>query len=86
MKVDKKTLNFIPGINSYYCMVRMHHVHAIKKFIYNFYWAVSTTCRSVYSHVISMHSGGYRRVAMVSTEPPSENSARPKFIDESSCG
>ena len=31
-------------------------------------------------------SGGYRGVAMVSAETPSENSVHPKFIDKSSCG
>ena len=32
-----------------------------------------------------LSSGGYRGVAMVSAETPSENSARPEFIDESLC-
>ena len=38
------------------------------------------------SYVVYHMSGGYRGVAMVSAETPSENSACPKFIDESSCG
>ena len=41
----------------------------------------------VYSTQVNrLCSGGYRGVAMVSAETPSENSASPKFIDNSSCG
>ena len=36
--------------------------------------------------ILPICSGKYREVAMVSAETPSENSTRPKFIDDSSCG